>query len=64
MESKSLIITLILSFALQFGNVFAQTEGKTDTLFCGHKIVLDNEGKLLPWYFPQDKAYDHFLNLR
>ena len=64
MERKSLIIILILSFALQFGNVFAQTEGKSDTLFCGHRVVLDNQGKLLPWYFPQDKAYDHFLNLR
>lgn len=64
MERKSFFILLILSLLFAFGNVFAQTKGKSDTLFCGHKVVLDNQGKLLPWYFPQDKAYDHFLNLR
>jgi hypothetical protein len=64
MERKSLIIILILSFALQFGHVLAQTNEKSDTLFCGHRVVIDNQGKILPWYFPQEKAYDHFLNLR
>lgn len=64
MERKSLTIILILFLFSLFGNVFAQTKGKSDTLFCGHRVVLDNQGKLLPWYFPQEKAYDHFLNLR
>jgi hypothetical protein len=64
MERKSFFILLILSLLFAFGNVYAQTKEKSDTLFCGHKVVLDNQGKLLPWYFPQDKAYDHFLNLR
>lgn len=64
MKRKCLIIILILSFIFQFDNVFAQLEVKSDALFCGRKVILDNQGKLLPWYFPQDKAYDHFLNLR
>ncbi len=64
MKRKNFIIFLILSLIFTFGPVFAQIEGKSDTLFCGHRVVLDIQGKLLPWYFPQDKAYDHFLNLR
>jgi hypothetical protein len=64
MERKSFFILLILSLLFAFGNVYAQTKEKSDTLFCGHRVVLDNQGKLLPWYFPKDKAYDHFLNLR
>jgi hypothetical protein len=35
-----------------------------DTIFCTHKVVLDDQNKLLPWYTPQGKAYDHFLHLR
>jgi O-glycosyl hydrolase len=34
------------------------------TSFCGHPLVLDSENKLLPWYAPQENAYDHFLHLR
>lgn len=29
-----------------------------------HPVVLDSQGKLLPWYGPAEKAYDHFLRLR
>lgn len=35
-----------------------------DTIFCTHSVMLDSEGKLLPWYTPQERAYDHFLHLR
>jgi len=41
-----------------------QPGAKVDTFFCTHRVVLDNSAKLLPWYFPQDKAFDHFLRLR
>ena len=64
MKSKHFLYFLIQSILFTFSNVYAQTERNTDTVFCGHKVILDNQGKLLPWYFPQDKAYDHFLNLR
>jgi hypothetical protein len=32
--------------------------------FCGHKVVLDSEHKIIPWSVPADRAYDHFLRLR
>ncbi len=35
-----------------------------DEIFCTHNIVLDEQDKLLPWFTPQEKAYDHFLHLR
>lgn len=36
----------------------------SDEFFCAHKVILDEQKKILPWYTPGDKAYDHFLRLR
>jgi len=36
----------------------------TDTIFCTHNIVLDKEGKIIPWYTPREKAFDNFIKLR
>jgi len=36
----------------------------TDTIFCTHKVVLDEQNKIVPWYSGPDNAYDHFLRLR
>jgi len=36
----------------------------TDTTFCTHKVVLDEQNKIVPWYSPNENAYDHFLHLR
>jgi hypothetical protein len=36
----------------------------TDTIFCTHKVVLDEQNKIVPWYSPAENAYDHFLRLR
>ena len=36
----------------------------TDTIFCTHNVVLDEQEKIIPWFTPRDKAYDHFLHLR
>jgi hypothetical protein len=36
----------------------------TDTIFCTHRVALDGEGKIVPWYTPRANAYDHFLHLR
>jgi hypothetical protein len=41
-----------------------QSPDVQDEIFCTHNVVLDEQGKLLPWFAPQDKAYDHFLHLR
>jgi hypothetical protein len=43
---------------------FGYSQQESDTLFCTHKVILDNEQKIIPWYTPQEKAYDHFLHLR
>ncbi len=55
----SVFLVLLLS-----ESVFCQKVSDIDTMFCGHKVVLDSQGKLLPWYTPQNQAYDHFLHLR
>ncbi len=36
----------------------------TDTTFCTHNVVLDEQEKIVPWYSPAENAYDHFLKLR
>jgi hypothetical protein len=36
----------------------------TDTTFCTHKVVLDEQNKIVPWFSPAENAYDHFLHLR
>jgi hypothetical protein len=33
-------------------------------VFNTHKVILDNQHKIIPWYEPTAKAYDHFLRLR
>lgn len=38
--------------------------GQTPPVFNTHPVVLDREGKILPWYGPAHKAYDHFLRMR
>lgn len=35
-----------------------------DETFCTHKVMLDDQQKIIPWYTPREKAYDHFLHLR
>ncbi len=35
-----------------------------DETFCTHKVMLDDQQKIIPWYSPREKAYDHFLHLR
>jgi hypothetical protein len=36
----------------------------TDTTFCTHKVVLDEQNRIVPWYSPAANSYDHFLHLR
>ncbi len=36
----------------------------TEDVFNGHKVVLDKEGKIIPWSTPVQNAYDQFLRLR
>jgi len=41
-----------------------QSDLLADTIFCTHKLALDEQHKIIPWYTPRAKAYDHFLHLR
>ncbi|MDZ7604663.1 MAG: hypothetical protein U5K79_03535 [Cyclobacteriaceae bacterium] len=63
MSPRVLPISVFLGLWLS-GSAISQKVSEKDTLFCGHKVVLDGQGKLLPWYTPHNKAYDHFLHLR
>ena len=54
---KYIALILLTAFSV---NVNSQS----DTLFCTHNVSLDSTGKIIPWYVPADKAYDHFLHLR
>jgi hypothetical protein len=54
-----LIIYLLLMISCSH-----QPEVITDISFCTHKVVLDDHNKIIPWFSPCEKAYDHFLDLR
>jgi|GEM_PF-241896 O-glycosyl hydrolase len=70
MSNRLTIIWILLFDLLLIIRVKAQNSnnsssiGKTDTVFCTHQLVLDEQNKILPWFTPQSKAYDHFLHLR
>jgi len=59
-------LQLILFVILCCNNPYSgySQESTTPAFFCDHKVILDSENKLLPWFIPQEKAYDHFLHLR
>jgi hypothetical protein len=42
--------------------VFPVVSGAAET-FNGHEVVLDGSGNLLPWFKPQDQAYDRVMRL-
>jgi hypothetical protein len=54
----------LLLFLILFASCNRNDKFVTNTIFCTHKIILDKEGKIIPWYNPQEKAYDNFINLR
>ena len=64
MHKINLVFVVFLLGLFQSGLVFGQIKVEPDTVFCTHKVILDKENKLLPWYVPQEKAYDHFLRVR
>ena len=49
------LITLLI--ASSGGHAIADT-------IAGHSVVLDNQGKILPWFSPATNAYDEFLDKR
>jgi hypothetical protein len=60
MKMKLTIFTLLVII------LFCSCKHKeiSDITFCTHKVVLDKKNKIIPWYIPNNMAYDHFLHLR
>jgi hypothetical protein len=40
------------------------TPAFAEDVFNGHKVILDGQNKIIPWFVPAERAYDHFLRLR
>jgi hypothetical protein len=63
---KKLNLILIGSYFTTL--LFAQASPQKDTLhnifFNNHKVILDNEQKIISWLIPQPKAFDQFLHMR
>ena len=55
-----LIAGIILAAISRIGLLPASAQD----VFNGHKVILDDQNKILPWSSPAEKAYDHFLRLR
>ena len=54
--------TLALALALTLGAA-PILPGQQKSRLNGHPVVLDEEGKLLSWSTPQERAYDHVVKL-
>ena len=59
-----LILLIFLTVFISCKSQHKVTTVITDTVFCTHKVVLDEQNKIVPWYSPAENAYDHFLRLR
>ena len=46
------------------GQITANQYTLHEIFFNNHKVVLDNDHKIISWIIPQSKAYDYFLHLR
>lgn len=64
MKQINIVLFLTLFTFLKCYSGSDQTNLKADTVFCTHQVVLDEENKLIPWYTPRERAFDHFLRLR
>src|SRR6266568_4491552 len=55
---------LIIGLTLVATSRFDLLSAFAADIFCGHKVSLDDQNKIIPWSAPVEKAYDHFLRLR
>lgn len=56
------VFALCMAFPMGMGNGLLTI--LAEDIFNTHKVVLDNQNKIIPWSTPTEKAYDHFLRLR
>jgi hypothetical protein len=59
-KTKYLLISILICF-LNINSGISQSITNT---FNGHKVILDNQQKIISWIEPQSKAYDQFLHQR
>jgi hypothetical protein len=66
MKTSNILNHILLSviFLMVIISCKSQHRVISDTTFCSHKVVLDEQNKIVPWYSPAENAYDHFLHLR
>ncbi len=66
MKTYSIIWHILLPVLFIIVIVACKSQNRviTNTVFCTHQVVLDEQGKIIPWFTPSEKAYDHFLRLR
>jgi O-glycosyl hydrolase len=60
---KLLIIGSVFT-TLLIAQISPQQYTLHEILFNNHKVILDNEQKIISWITPQSKAYDQFLHMR
>jgi hypothetical protein len=66
MKTYRIIMHILIPILFLIVIISCKSQNKviTDTVFCTHKVVLDEQNKIIPWYTPAENAYDHFLHLR
>jgi hypothetical protein len=64
MKKLKLLILVSWSTRLLIGQITPQHDTLHEVFFNNHKVVLDNEQKIISWITPQSKAYDQFLRMR
>jgi hypothetical protein len=58
------LLELIGKTTLAAGLSAIPAAGEAAPMFNGHQVILDGQGKILPWSVPNHNAYDYFLRLR
>ncbi len=62
---RKLLFAIALLFPMiAFCQITSLNYQGTEDTFNNHRVILDKEGKLLPWYQPSAYAYDQFLHQR
>ena len=64
MKKLKLLIIGCYFTTLLVAQISPQQDTLNEILFNNHKVVLDNERKILSWITPQSRAYDQFLHMR
>lgn len=61
---NNLILIILLTLIISCKSQPKVLTTVTDTIFCTHNVVLDEQNKIVPWHEPSANAFDHFLRLR